>query len=97
MNQPTTTINTKLLDSLAQIILSLSQEEYQILIEKIQPTHPTAHQKTQHFASLKQDIAAGMQQLQNGAYTEYDEDTLPTLLTSIKARGRQQLQREAAA
>jgi hypothetical protein len=37
-----------------------------------------------------------MQQLQNSAYTEYDENTLPTLLTSIKARGRQRLQGEAA-
>ncbi len=83
MNQPIPTINTRLVDSLAQIILSLSQEEYQILIEKIQ--------KQQKIASLKQDIAAGIQQLQNGEYTEYDENTLPSLITSIKARGRERL------
>lgn len=96
MNQPIPTINTRLLDSLAQIILSLSQEEYQILIEKIQPSRLTEHQKQQNIASLKQDIAAGIQQLQNGEYTEYDENTLPSLLTSIKARGRERLQGEAA-
>ncbi len=96
MNQPVPTINTRLLDSLAQIILSLSQEEYQILIEKIQPSRLTEHQKQQNIASLKQDIAAGIQQLQNGEYTEYDENTLPSLLTSIKARGRERLQGEAA-
>lgn len=96
MNQPIPTINTRLLDSLAQIILSLSQEEYQILIEKIQHSRLAEHQKQQNIASLKQDIAAGIQQLQNGEYTEYDENTLPSLLTSIKARGRERLQGEAA-
>lgn len=96
MNQPIPTINTRLLDSLAQIILSLSQEEYQILLEKIQHSRLTEQQKQQNIASLKQDIAAGIQQLQNGEYTEYDENTLPSLLTSIKARGRERLQGEAA-
>lgn len=89
MNQPITTINTRLLDSLTQIILSLSQEEYQILVEKIQHSRLTEHQETQNIESLKQDIAAGIQQLQNGEYTEYDENNLSTLINSIKARGRE--------
>lgn len=89
MNQPITTINTRLLDSLTQIILSLSQEEYQILVEKIQHSRLTEHQKTQNIEFLKQNIAAGIQQLQNGEYTEYDENNLSTLITSIKARGRE--------
>ncbi len=88
MNQSITTINTRLLDSLTQIILSLSQEEYQILVEKIQHSRLTEKQKTQNIESLKQDIAAGIQQLQNGEYTEYDGNNLSTLITSIKARGR---------
>ncbi|MTJ07901.1 hypothetical protein [Anabaena sp. UHCC 0204] len=94
MNQPIPTINTRLLDSLAQIILSLSQEEYQILVEKIQHSRQNEYQKTQNIESLKQDIAAGIQQLQNGEYTEYDENNLSTLITSIKARGRERLQGE---
>ena len=94
MNQPITTINTRLLDSLTQIILSLSQEEYQILVEKVQHSRLTEQQKTQNIESLKQDIAAGIQQLQNGEYTEYDENNLSTLITSIKARGRERLQGE---
>ena len=94
MNQSITTINTRLLDSLTQIILSLSQEEYQILVEKIQYSRLTEQQKTQNIESLKQDIAAGIQQLQNGEYTEYDENNLSTLMTSIKARGRERLQGE---
>jgi len=94
MNQPIPTINTRLLESLTQIILSLSQEEYQILVEKIQHSRLTEQQKTQNIESLKQDIAAGIQQLQNGEYTEYDENNLSTLITSIKARGREHLQGE---
>jgi len=94
MNQPIPTINTRLLESLTQIILSLSQEEYQILVEKIQHSRLTERQKTQNIESLKQDIAAGIQQLQNGEYTEYDENNLSTLITSIKARGREHLQGE---
>ncbi|MBS9391677.1 MAG: hypothetical protein HEQ29_00430 [Dolichospermum sp. LBC05a] len=94
MNQPITTINIRLLDSLSQIILALSQEEYQILVEKIQHSRLTEHQKTQNIESLKQDIAAGIQQLQNGEYTEYDENNLSTLITSIKERGRERLQGE---
>jgi hypothetical protein len=94
MNQLISTINTRLLDSLTQIILSLSQEEYQILVEKIQHSRLIEHQKTQNIESLKQDIAAGIQQLQNGEYTEYDENNLSTLMTSIKARSRERLQGE---
>ena len=94
MNQPIPTINTQLLESLTQIILSLSQEEYQILVEKIQHSRLTEHQTTQNIESLKQDIASGIQQLQNGEYTEYDENNLSTLITSIKARGREHLQGE---
>ena len=85
MNQSIPTINTRLLDSLTQIILALSQEEYQILVEKIQHSRLTEKQKTQNIESLKQDIAAGIQQLENGEYTEYDENNLSTLITSIKS------------
>ena len=45
MNQPIPTINTRLLESLTQIILSLSQEEYQILVEKIQHSRLTENRK----------------------------------------------------
>ena len=91
MNQPIPTINTRLLDSLTQIILSLSQEEYQILVEKIQRSRLSEHQKTENIESLKQDIVAGIQQLQNGEYTEYNENNLSILMTSIKARGQERL------
>ena len=44
MSQTTTSINTKLIDSLAQIILSLSEEERQILARKIKHTQLSDHE-----------------------------------------------------
>jgi hypothetical protein len=38
MTSSTPSINTKLVDSLAQVILSLTDEERQLLDQKIQPT-----------------------------------------------------------
>ena len=94
MSQSIATINTRLLESLTQIILSLSQEEYQILIEKIQYSRLTEHQKQENIESLKEDIGVGIQELQNGQYTEYNENNLSSLITSIKAKGRERLQGE---
>jgi hypothetical protein len=94
MSQSIATINTRLLESLTQIILSLSQEEYQILIEKIQYSRLPEHQKQENIESLKKDIGVGIQELQNGQYTEYNENTLSSLITSIKAKGRERLQGE---
>jgi prevent-host-death family protein len=41
--------------------------------------------------ALKRDIALGMEQLENGEYSEYDDGSLPNLLQSIKERGRHRL------
>ena len=43
------------------------------------------------LAALQQDINAGLSQLKNGEYTEYDVDTLSHLLENIKARGQKRL------
>jgi prevent-host-death family protein len=39
--------------------------------------------------TLQQDIAIGTKQIKDDEYTEYDDTTLPTLLETIKAKGRQ--------
>lgn len=41
--------------------------------------------------ALRRDVAVGIEQLENGQYDEYDEETLPTLFEDIKARGRESL------
>ncbi|WP_413199738.1 type II toxin-antitoxin system prevent-host-death family antitoxin, partial [Nostoc piscinale] len=41
--------------------------------------------------ALKREIAIGIEQLENGEYTEYDEDSISTLFGEIAARGRKKL------
>lgn len=43
------------------------------------------------FEALKRDVALGAEQLKNGEYSEYNDESLPTLLEKIKARGQDQL------
>lgn len=95
MSQTIVKINNRLLDSLAQIILSLSEEEYKILVDKIHHSRLGERQAQQNSESLKKDIALGIEQLQNGQYTEYNESSLPNLITSIKLRGQEYLQGES--
>jgi hypothetical protein len=46
MTSSTPSINTKLVDSLAQVILSLTDEERQLLDQKIQPTRSSTSTST---------------------------------------------------
>lgn len=94
MSQTTTSINVKLIDSLAQIILSLNEEEQQLLAQKIQYRSLSSEELQKKREALQHDIALGVEQLQNGDYTEYDDSTLPNLLETIKMRGKQRLQEE---
>ena len=94
MSQTTNSINAKLIDSLAQIILSLTEEEQQILAQKIQYRSLSGEELQKKREALQGDIVLGVEQLQNGDYAEYDDSTLPNLLETIKIRGKQRLQEE---
>jgi hypothetical protein len=87
MSQSTVPINSKLIDSLAQIILSLSEEEREFLEEKIKPLSTSETQS--NLEILQHDILLGVNQIENGDYSEYDDLSLPNLLESIKTRGSQ--------
>jgi hypothetical protein len=78
-------VNSVLIDTLTQIILSLNEQERQLLLHQLQDPHPTDPQ------SLQQKIESGSQQLQNGEYTEYTDETLPELLGKIRSRGQNRL------
>ncbi len=41
--------------------------------------------------ALQRDINLGAEQLRNGQYTEYNDETLPDLLQKIKERGERRL------
>jgi hypothetical protein len=43
------------------------------------------------LATLRQDLQVGLDQLANGQYTEYTEDSLDALFDEIKREGRQEL------
>jgi prevent-host-death family protein len=47
--------------------------------------------KTLKLEVLRRDVALGLEQIENGNYTEYDEETLATFFNDIKARGRKKL------
>ena len=94
MSQAAASINTKLIDSLAQIILSLTNEERQLLVQKIQHPALSNEESKRQREALQHDINLGIEQLQNGDYTEYDDSSLPSLRETIKMRGKQRLQQE---
>jgi hypothetical protein len=62
------TINTKLLDSLTQIILSLSDEERSLLSAKVQNPNLTEVELQAQLDKLRQEIAIGWEQLERGEY-----------------------------
>jgi hypothetical protein len=94
MTQTAGLINARLIDSLAQIILSLTDEERQLLAQKIQNPSLSSEELQRKWEALQHDIALGMEQIENGEYTEYDDSSLPNLLETIQIRGRQRLQQE---
>jgi len=44
----------------------------------------------------QRDIASGVEQLQNGQYSPYDDESLPSSLQAIKQRGQRKLNQEQA-
>ncbi len=58
-----------------------------------QATHDRLQQAESELQQLKlqvlqQDIAIAAEQLQAGDYTDYDDDSLPSLLNTLKARAQ---------
>jgi hypothetical protein len=94
MSQSIAPINRKLVDSLAQIILSLTDDERQLLGLKVQHPQLSEAELQHHREALQQDIAIGIEQLRNGEYVEYDDSSLPSLLETIKLRGQRKLRSE---
>jgi hypothetical protein len=92
MSQTASLINARLIDSLAQIILSLPDAERQLLAQKIQNPLLSNEELNRKWKSLQDDIFLGMEQLKNGASTEYDDSSLPSLLKTIKIGGKNRLQ-----
>ena len=51
-------------------------------------------QRNKKLDALREDVQVGLDQLERGEYTDYDDDGLKGLAESIKARGRERLKAE---
>ena len=90
----TATVNTRLINTLTQIILTLTDEERDILLHQLLDSNLSSESFDTQQEILKQETALGIQQLQAGQYTEYNDDSLPELFRDITQRGRQRLNQE---
>ncbi|WP_017303424.1 hypothetical protein [Spirulina subsalsa] len=84
------TLNTRLIDSLTEIILSLSEAEQQLLIEQLQISLVSQGNKVEADPELKAQIELGIEQLQNGQYREYQKDSLANLFEKLRLNIRSQ-------
>jgi prevent-host-death family protein len=67
---------------------------FQEMIDRLERTEEELRQLK--LEALQRDIAIGAEQLKNGEYTEYDDESLPSLLENIKVRGQRKLRQERA-
>ncbi|PLZ11546.1 type II toxin-antitoxin system Phd/YefM family antitoxin [Fischerella thermalis] len=62
---------------------------FQEMIDRLQQAEKEV-QKLK-LEALQREVVIGVEQLKNGQYTEYDNESLPNLLDNIKARGKRRL------
>jgi len=62
---------------------------FQQLLDRLQ--HAEEELRSIKLDALRNDIAAGITQIENGDYTDCDEDDLPSLFKDVQARGRKRL------
>ncbi|MFB2768064.1 type II toxin-antitoxin system Phd/YefM family antitoxin [Pelatocladus sp. BLCC-F211] len=67
---------------------------FQEMIDRLERTEEELRKLK--LEALQRDIAIGAEQLKNGEYTEYDDESLPSLLENIKVRGQRKLRQERA-
>jgi hypothetical protein len=78
-------INTDLVETLTQIIFSLTEDERKLLLWQLADPNPTDPE------SLKEKLTVAAEQIQAGEYHDYTDQTLPDLLRTIRDRGQQRL------
>jgi prevent-host-death family protein len=63
---------------------------FQEMVDRLQQAESELRQLK--LETLRRDVAVGVEQMRDGAYTEYDDESLPSLLETIKTRGQQRLE-----
>jgi PHD/YefM family antitoxin component YafN of YafNO toxin-antitoxin module len=64
---------------------------FQALLDRMQSLE--TEMKTLKVNALRQDLALGIQQLDEGQYTEYAADTMGLLFDEIKSQGRTEIEK----
>ena len=77
----------------AEIVIQ-DASSFQEMIQRLESSE--AEVRKLKLEALQRDIALGMEQLQNGQFREYDDESLPSLLQTIKERGQRKLDRDKA-
>ncbi|KAF3885875.1 MULTISPECIES: type II toxin-antitoxin system prevent-host-death family antitoxin [Nostocales] len=72
----------------AEVVVHEAQA-FQEMMDRLE--HVEEELRALKLEALRHEVEIGIEQLENGQYTEYDEDSLSTLFEDIKARGRKRL------
>ncbi|MBW4512358.1 MAG: type II toxin-antitoxin system Phd/YefM family antitoxin [Scytonematopsis contorta HA4267-MV1] len=73
----------------AEVVVHEAQA-FQDMIDRLQRAEKEL--KALKLETLRREIAIGIEQLENGQYTEYDEESLPAFFEDIKERARKRLE-----
>jgi prevent-host-death family protein len=73
----------------AEVVLQ-DAAAFQAMLERLQQVE--AELRDLKHQTLKQDLALGIQQLQTGESSDYDDDSLARLQETIRSRGRKRLE-----
>jgi prevent-host-death family protein len=76
----------------AEVVVHEAQA-FQGMIDRLERVE--SELKTLKLEKLRQEVAIGIDQLENGEYTEYDEESLPAFFEDIKIRGRKKLEQDS--
>lgn len=66
---------------------------FQEMIDRIERAESELRQLK--LEALQRDMVIASEQIKNGEYTEYDDESLPSLLENIKARGKRKLHQDS--
>lgn len=91
-------MNVSLTPQLEKMIASkVKAGMYQTASEVVREALRLMKERDKEQAKLREDVLAGLRQVQQGDYTEYDETSTARLAAEINSRGRKRFLKEQRA
>jgi antitoxin ParD1/3/4 len=85
-------VNVSLTPELERLIHDkVETGSYQTASEVVREALRLLKQRDEGLAQLRNDVQAGLDQIERGEYTTYDRKSTPKLAARVKARGRRRL------